>query len=345
MPVWVDAFEVGALVAHPVYGETRYTADRLTNAITNFRKLRAQGYTTTVLREHGREDSYVYGEVHDLRMSGGYFQAYIEFYRQEERQAYNDGILREFSPGFAPEWLDPHTNEVLTDVFIEISFTSRAYQRNLRAPQDINPGVQLNDLGPLHVVYSGHLLTTSNEGGTMADDIQPVEEPQADEAVESTEETEVAPEFNLREEFEGLKAVVAGLAELLKPAEPEVALSDDQTRIQNLEAEVATLKADKTRLELSAKGIPADRVEGLVALSAKLDANEFAQVVEYSRPTTVQAEIGSTGVAQTGAEDVTAAEIVELAAKDGASYGNGLTVWLANNHPERVDEVLEVARH
>ena len=351
MAVWVDAFKVGDLVAHPVYGERAYSQPQLEQAIVNFRKLRAQGYTHTVLREHGREDSFVYGNIEDVRVMNGYFQTKIDFYRADERQAYNEGILREFSPGFADEWLDPHTGETLNNVLIEISFTSRAYQRNLRAPQDINPGVQLSDLGSLHAVFSGHLLTT---GGPMADEEQPVEAPEAEEseAVETEEEekTEFSVEEALNAGFTSLSAMIQTLSDALMPKEEQeepVAMSDDQTRIHKLETELADMKAANTRLELSAKGIPAERVDDLVQLSAKLTKAEFNKVVEYSRPTTVQAEIGATGLTEAGAQDTPVSKIVEMAAEAGATYGAGkLTLWLhKNGFGDRAEEIIQAARH
>lgn len=337
--VWVDAFAVGELVSHPRYGDRRYTERQLNEAIQNFRKLKAKGYATTLLREHGREDSYVYGEVHDLRIApDGYFQGAVEFYRIEDREAYNAGILREFSPGFAHEWIDPHTGETLNNVLIELSFTSRAYQRNLRPPQMINPGIVLSDAPQsLADTPSGRAAITGD--------------PEMEDEQVEVEEVEEESAFDMAAAFSALSEKLDALAAMLKPEEmadeePAEEMSDDASEIERLSAENAKLRNDLCRMELSAKGIAPERVESLVLLSDKLDKQEFSAVVEMAatKPaSTVQGERGTQGAAAT-TETLSAKDILDEAAKAGATPGTGrLPLWLNKNYADRASEVLEIA--
>lgn len=60
-----------------------------------------------------------------LMIDGGSFMVITEL-GVEDREAYNAGILREFSFGFVHKWLDPHSGEEMENVLLELSFTSRA---------------------------------------------------------------------------------------------------------------------------------------------------------------------------------------------------------------------------
>lgn len=343
--IWVDAFKVGDLVAHPKYGEQRYTEPQLREAIKNFQRLKAQGYTTDVLREHGTQDSYVYGTIHDLRIDeSGYFQALTEFFRKQDREAYNEGILRQFSPGFAHEWLDPHTGEVLANVLIELSFTSRAYQRNLRPPQQVNPGVVLSDSTPLHLTPSGVDSITPQAKEV---DVEP-EEKAPEEAEEMMAPEEEKEEFCMEKAFAGLSAQLSALMDMMKPEEmaaPEedVAMSDEVSEVERLSAENAELRAELVRLDLVSKGIDNDRASELVKLSAKLDADEFAKVVEYSTPgVVVQEEIGSTGIGETDTKE----SIADIVANAPMQYGadGRFTLWANREYPDLASEIIKHAR-
>lgn len=344
--IWVDAFKVGDLVVHPRYGEQRYTQPELLEAITNFRKLKAKGYATTLLREHGTEDSYIYGEIVDVRIDElGYFQCLTSFTRRQERDAYNDGILKEFSPGFAREWLDPHTGEILNNVLIELSFTSRAYQRNLRAPQDINPGVTLADAAtPLHYTPTG------------ATSIQPqpervtVEE-EENMPVEATEEEEQT--FSQEEAYQEMcsrmdkmSAMLEEMRAFMMPANEEepAQMSDDATEVERLSARIAELEATNTRLHLESKGFEGSRLANLVQLSQKLSKDDFAQVVEMSaNRVVVQEEIGAAGVAVVETVDELDAIIDEAAAK-GFRYSNHdgkFSAYIAANYADQADAIIE----
>lgn len=337
--VWVDAFKVGDLVSHPRYGEQRYTEKQLLEAVRNFRDLTTKGYETTLLREHGREDSYQYGKIHNVRISeDGYFQCAVEFYRLADREAFNEGILREFSPGFAHEWLDPHTNEKMQNVLLELSFTSRAYQRNLRPPQSTNPGVVLSDNMPTSLAE-----TPSGKAALQGED--PMEEEEVAEEV--TEEEQ--PEFSQESAFSALSAKMDTLMEMLKPKEEEQPeMNDDVTEVEKLSAQVAQLNGELLTAKLSAKGVEADRIPTLVALSQTATPEQFAEIVNYAatpaNTTVIQAEVGATGSADIAGGEASAADIVEEAKAAGVEYGaGGFSLWVSDNYPERSDEIVTYA--
>ena len=341
--VWVDAFKVGDLVAHPKYGDVRYTEPQLLEAIRNFRDLSAKGYATTVLREHGTEDSYVYGSVHDVRIStDGFFQCAVEFYRLEDRNAYNAGILREFSPGFAHTWLDPHTAEKLENVLLELSFTSRAYQRNLRPPQGINPGVVLsNNSAPTSLADTPSGVAALQKEPAMEEEEMP---PEATE--EEEKEVTLADFMNSFNEF---AAEVRGyMAPPMEEEEPAT-MSDDVTEVQKLSDEVARLNSELLTAKLSARGVDAERIPTLVALSRTATPEQFAEVVNYAATpkagaATIQPEIGAIGTSDTGGEP-TVADIIAEAAADGVKYGAGkFTLWVSKNHPDRLEEITTFAK-
>lgn len=338
--IWVDAFKVGDLVAHPRYGKQRYTEPQLREAIENFRVLKARGYATTLLREHGTQDSYIYGEIIDLRIDEhAYFQCLTRFTRKAERDAYNEGILREFSPGFASQWLDPHTGETLNNVLIELSFTSRAYQRNLRPPQATNPGVVLSDAAtPLHLINNSenNMIEEEKEDQLM-------DEPEADE--EKEEFNQEAAYSAISGQLEAMSAMLEEMRAFMMPEEPEAAeMADDVTEVAQLSARLADVESENARLKIQARGISGDDVDHLVKLSAKLEADEFEAVVErYSQNITVQAEIGAQGAGVVDTGDAVDAIIAE-AAEAGFKYSDldgRFSHYIATNHPEDLAEVMQ----
>jgi hypothetical protein len=335
--IWVDAFKVGSLVSHPVYGDTVYDEAKLRQAVANFKILSDRGYSHTVLREHGSEDSYIYGDIADLRINDGYLQALVEFTRDEERDAYNDGLIREWSPGFAHQWLDPHTGETLENVLLEISFCARAYQRNLRDTRDINEGVKLN--GPLHYAFGGQYYT----GGFRMED----KEKLADEK-ESVEMAEESVDY-AKATYEMVKEMVALMQpkEDMSDDEEKEEMSDDEEKSEMaaLSAKVSELINDNRRLSLLSSGHDADSAERLVVLSAKLSDVEFKELVKFSAPKSnnIQPEVGVAGGVSV-ADQSSVSSIVKFAAQQGVTFGHGLTQWAVKNHPSRVADIINHAK-
>jgi hypothetical protein len=311
--VWIDAYKLGSTVHHP-QGDIEITPEFANAIVKNFRLLTSRGYHVTFLREHGRVDSFVYGDITDVRIKDGYVTCAVDMTRDEEKQAYNDGILREYSPGFSMNWTDPHTGEELGPVLLELSFTSQAYQKNLRIPQDINPGV----------VLSGHPLFT-RQGVTMAKKIDLAEEaPKEEEKMEMAEPTMA----DLLARIEALEAA-AGPKEA---EEVEMAYEDEEKdgEIAKLSAIVHSLQADKTRMELSAAGIKGDVVPSLVQLS-RTDAKLYAATVKMlsSKP---QPSIGTMGEVETTVH-LSAADVAAEAVKAGKSGPGHLAVFVAEKFP------------
>jgi hypothetical protein len=310
--VWIDAYKLGSTVHHP-QGDIEITPEFASTIVKNFRLLTSRGYHVTFLREHGRVDSFVYGDITDVRIKDGYVTCAVEMTRDEEKEAYNSGILREYSPGFSMNWTDPHTGEELGPVLLELSFTSQAYQKNLRIPQDINPGV----------VLSGHPLFT-RQGDTMAKKIDLAEEaPKEEEKMEMAEPT-----------LSDLLARIEALETSLAPKEEEeveMAMEDEKDgEIAKLSAIVHSLQADKTRMELSAAGIKGDVVPSLVQLS-RTDSKLYAATVKMlsSKP---QPSIGTMGEVETTVH-LSAADVAAEAVKAGKAGPGHLAVFVKEKFP------------
>lgn len=311
---WADIHKVPSTV-YTQRGKKLVIDEDYANAyIENFRYCKEKGYEVVVLRDHGEEDSWIYGDVVDVRFKNGYLQAGLKFTRQEELDAFNEGLMREFSPGFDPNWIDPHTGEERGPTLLEVSFTKLAHQRNLRKPQ--SEEVQLTRV----LAY-----TLSKE-------------------IDMAEETKV--EFNAEERIAALEEKLVKVMEALEAMapkeemmdEPEEQMMDDEKeemsrRIQHLEDQVA-------RTELSAAGITED-VDSLVKLK-RADAKLFASTVKkLSRK--VQTEIGAVGATETRSNP-TIAEIAK-AAKDAGKDGRGeLPVFLSQKFPDYVTKVAEVRK-
>jgi len=352
--VWVDIFRIGAAVHHPA-GTVEITRDFAEDILRNFDGLRLKGYATTVLREHGRQDSYVYGEVHGLRIdeSNGYVQAAVEFYRDEDKQAYNAGILREFSPGFAMGWKDPHTGEEMQHVLLEVSFTARAYQRNLRAPQDLNPGVTLHEDVPLHLSHEGTTCLLITERPTQEESLM-VEQQNAEAAEESAVEFSAEDYEAAMARIEELEAQLAEVEAQLAQVEAEEEeaevkeveeTEEDEGEVARLSARIAELEAHNTRLELAAKGIEGETANALVELAGinrDLFERQVKTIVELSAGrSTVQEEIGAPGVADVEGT-MQLSEVAVAAQAAGALAPGRLTLWLASNHPELFGQENEI---
>jgi hypothetical protein len=313
--VWIDAFKLGSTVHHPL-GNVSVTNDFASQIIANFARVKSQGYSVTVLREHGAEDSYIYGDVRAMRVADGYVQCAVEFTRDDEKTAYNTGILREWSPGFSTNWMDPHTGEKIGPVLMEISFTSMAYQRNLRVPQDINPGV----------VLSAHPLFF-NTGAEMQDEEK--QEMAAPDEMPAEEKQEMA-EPTLAD----VMAMLAEIKSCVMPApaeeESEVEMSADEEIIAEMSARIAQLEDDKTKMELRAAGITGDRANHLVKLS-RVNVELYRETV---RLLSAQTEIGVIGSTDVGEKPITAADVAQ-AARDAKKTGHGkLAKFVVENYPE-----------
>lgn len=313
--VWIDAFKLGATVHHPL-GNVDITPAFASQVVANFARLRSQGYAVTVLREHGTEDSYIYGDVLNMRVADGYVQCAVEFTRDEEKTAYNSGILREWSPGFSTNWMDPHTGEKIGPVLMEISFTSMAYQRNLRVPQDINPGV----------VLSAHPLFFTT-GAAMQDEEK--QEMAAPEEMPAEEEMQMA-EPTIADVMAMLAEIKAAVMPAPVEEESEVEMSADEEIVAQMSARIAQLEDDKTRMQLAANGITGENAARLVKLS-RVDVGLFNETV---RMLSAQTEIGAVGGADIG-ERPTTAEDVAKAARDAKCAAPGkLAKFVHENYPE-----------
>jgi hypothetical protein len=310
--VWIDAYKMGSTVYHSG-GDVEITPEFADSITRNFRVLKSRGYSVTFLREHGRVDSFVYGDVVDTRIKDGWLSLAVAMTRDEEKKAYNEGILREFSPGFSMNWQDPHTGEMMGPTLLEISFTSMAHQRNLRVPTDINPGV----------VLSGHPMF-------FKEDNMAVKKLAAEELPEVVEEKKVEM---AEPTLVDIAAMLTELLALAKPAEVEETelMSDDkEDPTVKMSARIAQLEGDNVRLELSARGIKGDIVADLIQLSA---VNRPLYVKTVKALAAPQAEIGVTG--QTATHVKFSAKDVAAAAVAAGQTGHGrLAAFVAINHPE-----------
>lgn len=313
--LWVDAFKIGSTVHH-VRGNVEITPQFAAELIANFAAIKSRGYAVTVLREHGRVDSYIYGDVLELRVDGDYIQCGVEFTREEEKQAVRDKLLREFSPRFDLNWMDPHTGEKLGAVLLEISFTSMAYQRNLRTPSDANPEFAL----------SGVPIYTFSIGENMV----------PEEKVEMAEPTMMEIMALLTKILEKLEAAP------VESEEVEMAAEEEEPVVAQMSARIAQLEGQLVRQELSAAGI-AKNVDQLVKLS-RTDAGLYRETVKMlSRRD--QVEIGVTGATETGPRKLTAADVAQAAKAAGKTDRGRLPMFLSANYPEFVNQISDVRKH
>lgn len=96
------------------------------------------------------------------------------------------------------------------------------------------------------------------------------------------------------------------------------------------------------RAEVERAGVT-ENVDKLVAL-AKADRDLFDTTIKaLTAKPQVQDAIGQTGDADVSGES-TVEDILAEAKEAGVSYGNGLTQWLAKNHPSKITEVVAACR-
>lgn len=319
---WIDTFKIGADVHTSDDEAVSITEDFARVLLKNFNTLQAKGYRIPLLRSHGRRDDYIYGDVHAMRVADGYVQCGVTFTREDEKIAFNEGIMREYSPGFDEDWLDPHTGERLGPVLLELSFTGLAYQRNLRAPQEANP-VQMSRF--LHTI-----------GETMS------RKKLAEESVEEVTVVEEMAEPTLGD----IAAMLAQVLEMLAPKEmmevPEVMVGEDDEK-KEMSARIRQLEERAVRAELSALGIKAeDEIKHLVQLSRQ--SPELYKVTAKRLSRTAQAEIGVMGAADLGAVPESAESIAKAAKAANAADHGKLVLFLSAKHPSWVSRAQEV-RH
>lgn len=329
--IWVDIFKLGAEV-HKGGRVVEITEGFVNSVVRNFAQLTREGAEVVVLREHER-DGHVFGIVHAMRVMDGFVQASMEFFRREDRDAYNSGMLRRFSPGFALDFEHPHTGQVMGPTVLEVSFTAMPFQMNLRPPQEANPGVRL----ALH--YSGDIVTPQEEK-IMEDTPQTTEEVVEVAAEEPAEEVEI---FDARAAFDALTEKVSALVSLLTPPEPTEAplpLSDSEREIEELKATVRSLQDNNTRLELASHNI-SENVDTFLALK-RVDPELYAETVRLHapKPGKVQEPLGQPGVGEVSGE-LTRDAILELAREADCEPGSGrYPMWIAKNYPDRFDELV-----
>jgi hypothetical protein len=321
---WIDTFKIGSDVHTSDDEAVSITEDFARVLLKNFNALQAKGYRVPLLRSHGRRDDYIYGDVHAMRVADGYVQCGVTFTREDEKQAFNEGIMREYSPGFDEDWLDPHTGERMGPVLLELSFTGLAYQRNLRAPQEANP-VQMSRF--LHTI-----------GDTMS------RKKLAEESVEEVTAVEEMSEPTLGD----IAAMLAQVLEVLAPKEmmevpEEEMMADVDEEKKEMSARIRQLEERAVRAELSALGIKAeDEIKHLVQLSRQSPELYRATAKRLSRP--AQAEIGVMGVAETSVS-LDAATVARAAKAAGQTGPGRLALFLSSNHPSFVNKINEVRKH
>jgi hypothetical protein len=315
--IWIDAFKLGTEI-HYKGRIIKVSQEMLDEAEQNFAMLSAKGYRFPFKREHGTVDSFQYGDLMATRQEDGYLSLGIEMRRDEEKTAFKQGIMREFSVGFDTGWIDPHTGENHGMVIYELSFTSEGYQKVLRDPTDINSGVALS---ASQFIEPG-ADTMARTKVELAAESAPLEE--TDAKLMEGEPTMA----------DLLKAIVDGFASLKgekeEPEELEMA-TDKEEEVAKLSARINQLEADKTRMELSAAGIKGDVVPSLVQLS-RTDAKLYAATVKMlsSKP---QPSIGTMGEVETTVH-LSAADVAAEAVKAGKAGRGHLAIFLNENYPE-----------
>lgn len=339
MKVWTDIFRLGAEIHHPSADvPLTVTREFVLALIANFARLTGEGHEIVVLREHERA-GHVWGQVHSLRVQDGFVQGLLEFFNEADREAYNEGRLRRFSPGFALDFTHPHTGESMGPTLLEVSYTAMPFQTNLRPPQETNPGMRLA------LTFPGHIATLSKEESMSKETQKAVEPEAADVALAEGAEEEEKQEFNIEAAFTALSEQISTLVSLMVPAEEEeeeedAALSDSERQVAELSRKVERLQDDKTRLELSARGIDAD--EALVKL-ARTDRALFDSVTTKlaAAVPTGQKPIGRTGDAEVSGAAPTVKTILAHAEKEGVKRGSGSWPrWVAANYPEQYAQLI-----
>lgn len=318
---WIDALKVGASVYTSDDEAVVISPEFANKIVSNFDALQEKGYRVPLLRSHGRRDDYIYGDVHAMRIKDGYVQCGVTFTREEEKQAFNEGIMREYSPGFDENWLDPHTGNRMGPVLLELSFTGLAYQRNLRAPQEANP-----------IQMSKYLFSI---GGEMPEDKKEMME----ETVEVVEEMAEPTLGDIASMLSQILQMLAPKEDLAEEPEEELMAEDEEKK--EMSARIRQLEERAIRAELSALGIKGeDDVRHLIQLSRQSPELYKTTAKKLARPS-VQVELGVMGA--TESRPVIDVEYVARAAKNASASAPGkLALFLSKNHPQFVDRTQEV---
>jgi hypothetical protein len=319
---WIDALKVGASVYTSDDEAVVISAEFANKIVRNFDALQKKEYRVPLLRSHGRRDDYIYGDVQAMRIKDGYVQCGVTFTREEEKQAFNEGIMREYSPGFEEDWLDPHTGNRIGPVLLELSFTGLAYQRNLRAPQEANP-----------IQMSKYLFSI---GGKMPEDKKEMME----ETVEVVKEMAEPTLGDIASMLSQILEMLAPKEEMAEDPEKELMVVEDEEK-KEMSARIRQLEERAIRAELSALGIKAeDDVRHLIQLSRQSPELYKTTAKKLARPS-VQVELGVMGAA--GSRTAIDVEYVARSAKNAnASAPGKLTLFLSKNHPQFVDRTQEV---
>ena len=318
MIAWIDFHKIGSSVYTDDGDRVDITEDYARQMVANFYACKERGYAVPVLRNHGRDDSWIYGDVVEMRVDGEHLQAGVEFTRQEEKDAFNEGLMREFSPGFDTDWLDPHTGERMGPTMLELSFTGLGYQRNLRSPQDSNP-VQLS--------ARRLMFNLSTKEASMADDV-----------IGGIEERMTRLEAMVEEMLANMTAPEEMMEE---DVEVEEEMMEDEEKLE-MSKRIQFLEDQLIRADIQKAGVTED-VDSLVKL-ARVDRKLFGSMLKkLSRRE--QTEIGSMGAAETSAPGESV-ESVAKAAKAAGQAGHGkLALFLSANYPTFVNRINDVRKH
>lgn len=317
---WIDFHKVGESV-HTENGDVvDITPEYAATMVANFYACKDKGYAVPVLRNHGSEDSWIYGDVIEMRVEGTHLQAGVKFTREEERQAFNEGLMREFSPGFSTNWLDPHTGEKMGPTMLELSFCGLAYQRNLRQPQEANP-VQLKRQY-LHTLSTKEIIVT--------------DEPKEEEV--TIEERMTRLEAKVEEVM--AKYMTEPEEEMADEPEEEMMVEDEEKK--EMSARIQFLEDQLVLSEIAKAGVK-DGVENLVKL-ARTDKKLFGVTLKMmSRKE--QSEIGTMGAAETSAPGESAESVAKAAQAAGKTGPGHLALYLSSNHPTFVGKINDVRKH
>lgn len=318
---WIDFHMIGESVYTDDGEKVDITEQYARTMLANFYACKEKGYAVPILRNHGRDDSWIYGDVVEMRIEGTHLQAGVKFTREAERTAFNEGLMREFSPGFDTDWLNPHTGERVGPTMLELSFCGLGYQRNLRAPQEANP-VQLGR-SYIHVLSNNKLQVSVTTEPTMAE-----------------EKTEVSVEERMTKLEAAVEEIMAKLMESPEEEmmdEPEEEMMVDEEK-KEMSRRIQQLEDQLVRTEIAAHGVKED-VDSLVKL-ARVDFKLFSSTLKkLSRRE--QTEIGVVGVADTTGT-LSASDIAKAAKAAGQTAPTKLGVYLSKQHPTWVARVSEV---
>lgn len=320
---WIDFHKIGESVHTDDGGRVDITPEYAATMAKNFAYCVSKGYAVPLIRNHGRDDSYVYGDLVEMRIQGGYLQAGVKFTRLDEQHAFEDGRMREFSPGFDLNWLDPHTGEKIGPTLLELSFCSLGYQRNLRAPEVEKQMAKVY----LHTMSNNKLLVSTPT------------EPAMDE-----EKTEATVEERMMKLEAAVQEIMSMLTEpkeeMMDEPEEEMMVEDEEKK--EMSKRIQTLEDQLVRTEISNAGVK-DGIDNLVKL-ARTDRKLFGVTLKMmSRKE--QSEIGTVGAAETSAPGESAESVAKAAKAAGKTGPGHLALYLSSNHPTFVGKINDVRKH